>query len=449
MKVLYAFGLNEDGQCGNRKEQKDIYFPLPVAFSSYVVITKVSAGSRHSLALTDTGAVLSWGWGQVGQLGHGDTKSLSQPTRIEELHDIIEISAGGMHSGCIDNKNFCYTWGSSTYGQLGQGLKRSSSSFMTIPGKVFLSTKDEELEKPDEESLGDSLLVTKIACGGMHTAVVGMNGEVYCWGKADSGQTGYARWYLDFSPSICVPKRVGGLEGKAVDVSCGGFHTAILMENGTVCTMGKDDFGVLGHGAARHQRTGIGIEVPTVIAALANVTIRKLACGGWHSCFISEGGELFVCGKGEYGRLGVGDEMSKSEPTAVLVPGMANATDTVSGRSVCQVSAGGSHTVWFTTDNRVMTVGRVDCGRCAVGDSSSKSDPALARTVVANDITDSFYRTAGMKVLLVEAGGTHSFVLIDYPDFKLSEWQSFYGQENRVTPAQLEEMSRFYLISKT
>lgn len=41
-----------------------------------------------------------------------------------------------------------------------------------------------------------------------------------------------------------------------------------------------------------------------------------MACGGWHTAVIGEKGGVWTCGRGEYGRLGLGDEKSQVE-TAV------------------------------------------------------------------------------------------------------------------------------------
>ena len=95
MKVLYCCGLNEDGQCAP-EDETNIWYPSPVPFPRTTVsIVKVSAGSRHTLALTCDGMVYSWGWGQNGQLGLGVGVIPAKPTLIAELRDVMEISAGG------------------------------------------------------------------------------------------------------------------------------------------------------------------------------------------------------------------------------------------------------------------------------------------------------------------------------------------------------------------
>ena len=80
--VVLAWGCNEDGQVGvgyhgggaltdtpsRRRQSEDpaaVQTPQIVRFSVHVRIRQVSAGSRHSLAVTTGGVVYAWGWGGV------------------------------------------------------------------------------------------------------------------------------------------------------------------------------------------------------------------------------------------------------------------------------------------------------------------------------------------------------------------------------------------------
>eukprot|EP01033_Poteriospumella_lacustris_P000111 gene112-72_t len=97
----------------------------------------------------------------------------------------------------------------------------------------------------------------------MHTASVGLNGELYCWGKADSGQIGFSTWYLDFVPAVYYPKEVPGLPYPAIDVACGSFYTLVLTTRNVVYAMGKEDYGCLGTGV-EITNMAIGVETPTL-----------------------------------------------------------------------------------------------------------------------------------------------------------------------------------------
>ena len=64
----------------------------------------------------------------------------------------------------------------------------------------------------------------KVSVGDYHAAVIGIDGLVYCWGKNDYGQCD-------------VPS---GLSG-AIDISCGRYHTAAVKSDGTVVCWGRID----------------------------------------------------------------------------------------------------------------------------------------------------------------------------------------------------------------
>ena len=83
----------------------------------------VSAGAAHSLALTANGAVWSWGSGGLGKLGHGDLQSQLLPKKVEAFatQRVIAVSAGGCHSTALTTDGAVLTWGKGESGCLGHG----------------------------------------------------------------------------------------------------------------------------------------------------------------------------------------------------------------------------------------------------------------------------------------------------------------------------------------
>lgn len=57
--------------------------------------------------------------------------------------------------------------------------------------------------------------------------------------------------------------------------------------------------GQLGHGSID------SVDYPQEVQALGGVRIVQIACGGWHSCALSESGDLYVWGWNECGQLGL------------------------------------------------------------------------------------------------------------------------------------------------
>lgn len=72
--AVVAFGCNDDGQLG-RGEKRSALSSLDDVSAAHLAeqiealagvdVAAVSCGSRHTMALTASGAVLSWGWGSV------------------------------------------------------------------------------------------------------------------------------------------------------------------------------------------------------------------------------------------------------------------------------------------------------------------------------------------------------------------------------------------------
>ena len=85
------------------------------------------SGGYHSVALDKEGGAWSWGRGEWGRLGHGDSSDCYEPTKIEgggETHSVAlpKLSAAfaaDAHSGCLTVSGEVYTWGRNENWQLG------------------------------------------------------------------------------------------------------------------------------------------------------------------------------------------------------------------------------------------------------------------------------------------------------------------------------------------
>ncbi|XP_037617894.1 alsin isoform X2 [Sebastes umbrosus] len=78
----------------------------------------------------------SWGHGEQGQLGHGDSLARLQPLCIKSLNnkEVVRVAAGAHHSLALTAQSQVFSWGSNSSGQLGH--KESPS---TVPRLAKLS----------------------------------------------------------------------------------------------------------------------------------------------------------------------------------------------------------------------------------------------------------------------------------------------------------------------
>ena len=107
---LYTWGRADQGQLGRNADEKAGSFDgVPGKVSGLPPIASVYPASSHVLAVTRTGFVYSWGFGEMLQLGHGETEPDSGmgadqrlPKKIDFFKDghVYRVSAGAQHS-CV------------------------------------------------------------------------------------------------------------------------------------------------------------------------------------------------------------------------------------------------------------------------------------------------------------------------------------------------------------
>lgn len=143
---VWTWGYNVYGQLGTGNTTQSL---IPVSISSGFSLGKqVAGGFRHSLVISQTGAVWAWGNNSNGQLGTGSTTFSYTPTNSSILngsYSLEAISAGSFHSVALQSDGSLWSWGYSIYGQLGHG----NNTQLTIPTKLLtlkLTNDDSDLD---------------------------------------------------------------------------------------------------------------------------------------------------------------------------------------------------------------------------------------------------------------------------------------------------------------
>eukprot|EP00742_Colponemidia_sp_Colp-10_P006997 GILJ01007510.1.p1 GENE.GILJ01007510.1~~GILJ01007510.1.p1 ORF type:complete len:672 (+),score=107.52 GILJ01007510.1:43-2058(+) len=111
---VYAFGNNCNGQLAADAETEYSSTPKLIRELKGRII-QVSAGYNHNAAISDTGAIFTWGQGDNGQLGHGNLDDQVVPKRIDSFAKknvrIARVSCGHTHTLAVDEEGKLWTWG--------------------------------------------------------------------------------------------------------------------------------------------------------------------------------------------------------------------------------------------------------------------------------------------------------------------------------------------------
>ncbi|QSB16252.1 hypothetical protein JQS43_08150 [Natronosporangium hydrolyticum] len=239
---MLAWGQNLDGQLGiGLPNDRDI--PVPSSLPAGVTTTQVAAGSSHSLALTDTGQVLAWGNNFAGQLGTGNFSPSTVPVYVMLPEDTVvtSIAAGSFHSLAVTDTGQVLAWGFNGQGQLGNGTNVPRSNLpvdvLLDPGVVVtgiaagdshslaVTATGEALawgangfgqlgdgtndpsNVPVDVLLPPGVVVTGLAGGFAHSLAVTATGEALAWASTKPGNSATRPTRTAIPPSWWIPIR--------------------------------------------------------------------------------------------------------------------------------------------------------------------------------------------------------------------------------------------------
>lgn len=355
-----AWGVGKRGQLGQGKRKDESEPKLLLGKIGWGVrIVQVAAGGglvrvAHSLMLTSTGRVLSFGSAQYGQLGHGYDagKQLSdclRPRYIDALKNekCICVAAGELHSGAVTIDGDAYTWGEGFCGQLGLGDRRP----YLLPEQVTLGGLEDEC-------------VSNMSCGCRHTLVTTDEGEVFSWGLGRFGVLG--RSYNDFTYNndigMVVPE---GEEGHVQGAAARPPPLPAAVMDAAVAVANEDGEDI---SALIESLESLNLTLddpsdqcfPNVIDSLKGFRAVGVCAGHRHSMVLDEHGGLYTFGSGASGALGHGDLVGQEYPVKVM-----EFDDR--GIRIHQMSAGVDISMAVSTDGVVYAWGKATDGRLGLG----------------------------------------------------------------------------------
>lgn len=329
--LLLSAGWNDDGQLGRyvdyEEEERDL--PAGAVDVKSNDIKKFSAGLNHSLLVLNDGTVLGWGSNHQNQIGLPEKIAYPVPTEIAFFKDkpVIDVA-------CTAN----------------------SSIYLSELGLVYIANKftpkGQSIMKLDIRET-----CTKVCKGFELPWVVGESGKCYEVQKKNK----------------VIKHQIDG--SKIVDVSAGKEFVVAINNEGETYGMGS---------ISAHSDEFLPI------TSLLDVKAKNICASSDHCFVLSDKGRVFAWGNGEFGQLGLGENVVEA-PDFTLVQSV---------RDVSEVSTSSMTTCFVTDTKKIFACGSF--GSYLIADSPEKVFAPV-------NVTRSVYGPAHS----VSCGDHHTLVFVE------------------------------------
>lgn len=352
---LYCWGSDRDGQLGDNRILVDSTTPVPVeGVAATADWASVSVGGMHTCAIRTSGRLYCWGQSDHGALGDAGGYNFSPtPTEVAgRASNWASVSAGFDHTCAIKTSGRLFCWGFDFRGQLGNDSERRDRHRPTEVAGHFTNWQS-------------------VSAEGLRTCAIRSPGRLYCWGSDSRGALG------DGGPNRArpTPVRVGAAADWA-SVAVEWSHTCGLRTTGHLFCWGDDTAGALGNNAQLRNRNR-PVEVAGHATDWTSVTLGfagdEDGIRPGTTCAVKITGRLFCWGSDVLGMLGNGGaDTNRPVPTEIA----GNATDWAF------VDAGSNHVCAVKTTDLLYCWGSNLYGQ--LGDGSSRNSRAIPVEVAAH-----------------------------------------------------------------
>jgi alpha-tubulin suppressor-like RCC1 family protein len=221
MGIVFSFGGNNFGQLGDGSSSTVRLDPLSIQFGG-AVISQISCGNYHSIALDIFGNIFTFGKNSNGQLGDGTTFSRLSPTQIAlangRFENFTQVSAGVDYTLGLSLKGDVYGFGKNQFYQL--GLDNGATDALT-PTIITNITN-----------------IIQIAAGNTHSLVLDKDGRVFGFGTNYNSEIGFG-----FPNQVTKPTQLNATKIK--QILARDRSSLLLDEFGAIYGLGSNEFGKL------------------------------------------------------------------------------------------------------------------------------------------------------------------------------------------------------------
>ncbi|MFA7150813.1 MAG: prepilin-type N-terminal cleavage/methylation domain-containing protein [Candidatus Paceibacterota bacterium] len=406
--VVYTWGSNTNGQLG---DGTTVSRTVPIQVKgvggvNYLTNVKsVAAGGRFSLALKNDGTVWAWGDNWSGKLGDGTTTSRLTPIQVRGpggsgyLTSITSISGGWYSATALKSDGTVWAWGYNIHGMLGDGTTITKYTPVQVKG------------------VGGSGYLTNIIAidsNDWHSLALKSDGTVWAWGANHAGQLGdNTTTEMRLTPVQVVGPNGSGYLTDIIKISAGYHHSLALKSDGTVWAWGENSLGQRGDGTTvLYNYTPVQVVGPGGVGYLTNIT--DIAAGFRHSFALKSDGTVWAWGGNWYGNLGDNTITNRRTPVQVKGPGGIGYF-----LNVIKIGAGFHHSLAIKSDGTGWAWGE-NGGRLGDGTTIERHTPVRIGSPEDPPVVSS-------RVVQISGGYEHSLALKE--DGTVYSWgRNHYGQ---------------------
>ena len=163
----YSRGWNNRGQLGVQSGSKVNVADWTLVNVPEKLVTVKS--SDHTVAISESGKLYTWGANGSGQIGNGGTDTVFTPTQITAVDRYNKVASGNAFTLALDSEGHLWSWGANNAGQLGDGTTNDRSTPKMVGGDNVFS---------------------EIYAAKDTAYAIDANGQLWAWGANNEGQIG-------------------------------------------------------------------------------------------------------------------------------------------------------------------------------------------------------------------------------------------------------------------
>ncbi|CAK7199432.1 hypothetical protein SEUCBS139899_002112 [Sporothrix eucalyptigena] len=352
--------------------------------------------------------VLVFGNGENSELGLGPSRTETSIPRVnpflhagtESNFHVVQLDCGGMHTIALTKSNQIVTWGVNDNGALGRSTEWSGGlrdmDDENDDGEDSKSDDDGNLNPLEStptaistSSFPPNTTFVQVAAGDSCSLALTDKGLVFGWGTftMDEGKTifSYDTEKDELVEKQMTPTLIKGLSG-ITQIACGANHALALDAiRGIAYTWGRADQNQLGRRITSFPSQGEPANLfflPGLIPGPVPIpNIRYIATGEHHAFAIDHREVVWGWGYNGFNETGADPQHAGKEDADNILP-YPKPVKTLSGHKIAVLDGGQHHSVAVTADGRCLAWGQMDCGQLGI---EFRNEQLFDKSLIRND----------------------------------------------------------------